>query len=148
MAGVLMLSSLALHLRFQLPAGESPDLRPRQLPELELAFPFDREAGPVLVLIEYRVPLTNADAFVQAIDELGHIASAMAPGAGRSIRTRRMPSIGTRRCTVASWLHYLRQRRRRTTADEPVLSRARRYLDPDVKPVVRRMIARGPEANG
>ena len=72
-AGVLLLFSLALHLRFQLPIGESPDLRPRQLPELELAFPVDREVGPVLVLIEYRVPLTNVDAFVQAIDEVGHI---------------------------------------------------------------------------
>ena len=47
--------------------------------------------------------------------------------------------------TVASWLDYLRQRRRGTTADELVLGRARACLDPAFKPLVRRMIARGPE---
>ena len=72
-AGVLLMFSLVLHMRFRLPAGETPDLRPRQLPELELAFPFDREVGPVLVLIEYRVPLANTGAFVRAIDEVGHV---------------------------------------------------------------------------
>ena len=64
-AGTLLLLSIALHRRWRLPAGEAPDLRPRQLPDLELAFPFDREAGPVLVLIEYRVSAANAVAFVR-----------------------------------------------------------------------------------
>jgi len=46
---------------------------------------------------------------------------------------------------VASWLHYLRQRRRETAADEIILNHARSWLDPEFKPLVRRMIARGPE---
>ena len=49
--------------------------------------------------------------------------------------------------TVASWLHYLRQRRRGTAADEIILDRARCFLDPGYKPLVRRMIARGREMN-
>ena len=43
------------------------------MPDIKLAFPFDSEAGPVLVLIEYRVPLINAVAFVEAMDEVGHV---------------------------------------------------------------------------
>ena len=39
--------------------------------------------------------------------------------------------------TVASWLHYLRQRRRGTAADEIVLERARRFLDLGFQPLVR-----------
>ena len=54
-----------------------------------------------------------------------------------------MPSIGTEAFTVASWLHYLRQRRRwHRRRSEIVLDHARSYLDPAFKPVVRRMIAR------
>ena len=54
--GTLLLSSIALHRRWRLPAGEAPDLA-AQLPDLELAFPFDREAGPLLVMVEYRAGL-------------------------------------------------------------------------------------------
>ena len=44
-AGSLLLLSIALHQRWRLPTSEAPDLRPRQLPELKLAFPFDRRPG-------------------------------------------------------------------------------------------------------
>ncbi len=117
-AGVLLLFSLVLHLRFQLPAGETPDLRPRQLPELELAFPFDREVGPVLVLIEYRVPLANAGAFVEAIDEVGHVRKRDGAWRWHLYQDTADAEHWYEVFAVASWLHYLRQRRRGTAADE------------------------------
>ena len=144
-AGVLLLLSLVLHLRFRLPAGETPDLRPRQLPELELAFPFDREVGPVLVLIEYRVPRANTGAFVRAIDEVGHVRKRDGAWRWHLYQDTADAEHWYEAFTVASWLHYLRQRRRGTAADEIILNRARSWLDPEFKPVVRRMIARGPE---
>lgn len=63
-AGLLLLPllRLALHRRVPLPAGEPPALRPRQLAEPELAFPFGREVGSVLVRIAYRVPPANTRA--------------------------------------------------------------------------------------
>ena len=44
-AGGLLLLSIGLHRRWRLPASEAPDLRPRQLPEIKLAFPFAARRG-------------------------------------------------------------------------------------------------------
>jgi predicted MFS family arabinose efflux permease len=144
-AGGLLLLSIALHRRWRLPASEAPDLRPRQLPELKLAFPFDREAGPVMVLIEYRVPLANAAAFVRAMEEVGHVRKRDGAWRWHLFQDTADAEHWYEAFTVASWLHYLRQRRRGTAADEIVLERARRFLDPGFQPLVRRMIARGRE---
>ena len=144
-AGLVLLLSLALHLRFQLAGGEPPDLRPRQLPALELAFPFDREVGPVLVLIEYRVPLANANAFVRAMDAVGHVRKRDGAWRWHLFQDTADAAHWYEAFTVASWLDYLRQRRRGTAADEVILARARSHLDPAFKPLVRRLIARGPE---
>jgi MFS family permease len=144
-AGSLLLLSIALHRRWRLPPSEAPDLRPRQLPELKLAFPFDREAGPVMVLIEYRVPLANAAAFVRAMEEVGHVRKRDGAWRWHLFQDTADAEHWYEAFTVASWLHYLRQRRRGTAADEIVLERARRFLDPGFQPLVRRMIARGRE---
>jgi MFS family permease len=144
-AGGLLLLSIALHRRWRLPANEAPDLRPRQLPELKLAFPFDREAGPVMVLVEYRVPLANAAAFVQAMEKVGHVRKRDGAWRWHLFQDTADAEHWYEAFTVASWLHYLRQRRRGTAADEIILERARRFLDPGFQPLVRRMIARGRE---
>jgi MFS family permease len=146
-AGGLLLLSLALHRRFRLPGGEAPDLRPRRLPAIELAFPFDREAGPVLVLVEYRVPLPNAGEFVRAMDAVGHVRKRDGAWRWHLFQDTSDAEHWYEAFTVASWLDYLRQRRRGTAADELILDRARGYLDPGFRPLVRRMIARGPETS-
>ena len=127
----------------RLPASEAPDLRPRQLPDIKLAFPFDREAGPVMVLIEYRVPLANAAAFVQAMEEVGHVRKRDGAWRWHLFQDTADAEHWYEAFTVASWLDYLRQRRRGTAADEVVLQHARRFLYPGFAPLVRRMIARG-----
>jgi Transmembrane secretion effector len=96
-----------------------------------------------MVLIEYRVPLANAAVFVQAMEEVGHVRKR--DGAWRWHLFQDTADHWYEAFTVASWLHYRRQRRRGTAADEIVLERARRYLDPGFQPLVRRMIARGRE---
>ncbi|MCE3250427.1 MAG: transporter, partial [Geminicoccaceae bacterium] len=117
-AGSLLLLSIALHRRWRLPASEAPDLRPRQLPELKLAFPFDREAGPVMVLIEYRVPIANAAVFVRAMEEVGHVRKRDGAWRWHLFQDTADAEHWYEAFTVASWLHYLRQRRRGTAADE------------------------------
>jgi MFS family permease len=144
-AGSLLLLSIALHRRWRLPASEAPDLRPRQLPEIKLAFPFDREAGPVMVLIEYRAPLANAAAFVRAMEAVGHVRKRDGAWRWHLFQDTADAEHWYEAFTVASWLDYLRQRRRGTAGDEVILERARRFLDPEFKPIVRRMIARGRE---
>jgi MFS family permease len=144
-AGSLLVLSIGLHRRWPLPASEAPDLRPRQLPELKLAFPFDRKTGPVMVLIEYRVRLANASAFAGAMEEVGHVRKRDGAWRWHLFQDTADAEHWYEAFTVSSWLHYLRQRRRGTAADEVVLERARRYLDPGFQPLVRRMIARGRE---
>jgi hypothetical protein len=58
-------------------------------------------------------------------------------------RARRQAQSTLRERLVAARLP--RQRRRGIAADEVVLERARRFLDPGFQPLVRRMIARGRE---
>jgi len=99
----------------------------------------------VLVLIEYRVPLANTGAFVRAIDEVGHVRKRDGAWRWHLYQDTADAEHWYEAFTVASWLHYLRQRRRGTAADEIILNRARSWLDPEFKPLVRRMIARGPE---
>jgi hypothetical protein len=100
----------------------------------------------VLVLIEYRVPLANASNFVRAMDEVGHVRKRDGAGRWHLFQDTADAAHWYEAFTVASWLDYLRQRRRGTAADEVVLGRARGCLDPAFKPLVRRrMIARGPE---
>jgi Transmembrane secretion effector len=137
----------SVHRRWRLPAGAAPDLRPRKLPALELAFPFDPEVGPVLVLVEYRVPPANAAAFVRAMDAVGHVRKRDGAWRWHLFQDTADAEHWYEAFTVASWLHYLRQRRRGTAADEVVLDRARGFLDPGFRPVVRRLIARSPETS-
>jgi len=99
----------------------------------------------VLVLIEYRVPRANTGAFVRAIDEVGHVRKRDGAWRWHLYQDTADAEHWYEAFTVASWLHYLRQRRRGTAADEIILNRARSWLDPEFKPLVRRMIARGPE---
>lgn len=142
-AGGVLLLGLLLHARLRLPAGETPDLRPRLLPEIELAFPFDRALGPVLVLVEYRVPLANAGAFVRAMDAVGHVRKRDGAWRWHLFQDTADAELWFEAFTVASWLDYLRQRQRGTAADGIILAHARSFLDPATSPRVRRLIACG-----
>ena len=98
-----------------------------------------------MVLVEYRVPLANAAAFVRAMEEVGHVRKRDGAWRWHLFQDTADAEHWYEAFTVASWLHYLRQGRRGTAADEVVLERARRFLDPGFRPLVRRMIARGRE---
>ena len=98
-----------------------------------------------MVLIEYRVPLANAAGFARAMEDVGHVRKRDGAWRWHLFQDTADAEHWYEAFTVASWLHYLRQRRRGTAADEVVLERARRFLDPGFQPLVRRMIARGRE---
>ena len=143
-AGVLLLLSLVLHRTLPMPAGEVPDLRPmdglHEDPTPEVEFGFDE--GPVLVLIEYRVPLPNTGFFARAIEDVGHQRKRDGAQRWNLFQDTADAEHWFETFTVASWFEYLRQRRRATAADEAAFARARVLLDPAFTPVVRRMIHR------
>ena len=143
-AGAGTLLSLVLHWILPLPSGEAPDLRPmtgvRDDPTPRLKFHFAE--GPVLVLIEYRVPPSNRGLFCDAMERVGHLRKR---DGARLWNLYQDTADGLRwyeAFTLESWFEYLRQRRRGTAADEAVFLSARALLDPEFQPIVRRMIHR------
>jgi hypothetical protein len=92
-----------------------------------------------------RSPLANGAVFVQAMEKVGHVRKRDGAWRWHLFQDTTDAEHWYEAFTVPSWLHYLRQRRRGTAADEIVLEQARRFLDPGFQPLVRRMIARGRE---
>lgn len=147
--GALFLASLALHLRARLPSAEQiPDLGPlaSRLEDPKPTLRFDFGQGPILVLVEYRVPEANTAAFVEAMEEVGHLRRRDGAWRWDLFEDVGDPTLWFETFTLDSWFEYLRQRRRGTAGDEAAIARARALLDPGFQPVVRRMVHRGSDA--
>ncbi len=142
-AAAWMGATLLLSLRFKLPSGPAPDLRPSdRRTEPVVAFPFDQDEGPILVLVEYRVSLQDGRSFARAIEEVGHLRKRN--GATRwqvfqdVANTERWVEV----FSVASWLDYRRQARRATATDEAIEGRARLYHKGEDPPRLQHLVAR------
>jgi hypothetical protein len=142
-SGVVMLASLLLHFTTPLASGPAPDFRPstRRI-EPKLAFPFKEDEGPVLVLVEYRVPTGDARAFARAMDEVGHLRRRNGASMWRLFQDVADAEQWIEAFTIASWLDYRRAARRATAADEAIEEGAVRYHKGEAPPVMRHMVAR------
>jgi MFS family permease len=138
-AGALLVAALIMH-RIKLPAGEA-DLAPsNHWPEPLAVAEVDNDRGPVLVLIEYSVPLADRDAFLRAIHAL-------------SVERRRDGAYGwgitedtadpdklVEWFMVSSWAEHLRQHRRISKADADLQNEVARFHAGSSGPVVRHFI--------
>jgi MFS family permease len=116
-----MLAAIPLTWRWKLQAGADVDLTPSMhWPTPLTAQAIERDRGPVLITVEYRVLPQDREAFVEAIEQLGserHRDGAYSWGVfedaadqGRIVET----------FLVASWMEHLRQHERVTNADRLV----------------------------
>jgi MFS family permease len=128
-------------LRLPLPAGED-DLSPsHHWPDVAgMTTAGEEDAGPVMVMIEYRVLPAHADAFRTAIEALGTTRrrdGAYAWGVFRDVedRERHLEYF-----LVESWVAHLRQHQRVSVADE-ALQAAVRALHQGPPPRVAHLIA-------
>jgi MFS family permease len=129
---------------------EELDLSPhRDAPHPPSRLPMD--AGPILVQLEYRIPETKRNAFLEAIREVRGLRlrdGAMRwslfeePERGEDGSIRFMESF-----LSASMGEHLRQHHRATMADREVLARAFR-LDITSRPVARHLVAVGDQDAG
>lgn len=128
-AGVGALAAIPLTLRWKLQSEQTLDLTPSMhWPEPVLASTVQVDAGPVLVLVEYRVSPRNREAFLRALTAIAR--QRRRDGAydwgvfedtaetGRLIET----------FLVESWLEHMRQHERVTKADQLVAKKVRRLL--------------------
>jgi MFS family permease len=142
-SGLWMLASLLLHLVFRLPGGQAPDMRPAQTwqkPEPSVAF--DPDEGPVLVLVEYRISVEDARAFVEAIEDVGHLRRRDGALRWQVYQDTSDAEHWIEAFTVGSWLDHLRQTRRSTAADGAVEARVLQWHKGDAPPLMRRLIHR------
>lgn len=142
-AALMMAASLGLAGWLRLPSGPPPDLSPRRVPgEPVTALAIAEDRHDVTVTIEYRVPPAHAAAFARAMDEIGHMRRRDAATRWQLLQDTAEPERWQETFSVSSWMAYLRQRRRGTTADEALIERARALIDPSTPPLVRRFVAR------
>ncbi len=143
LAAAWMAASLLLGLRFRLPTGPVPDLRPSQRrAEPVPSFPFDQDEGPILVLVEYRISPQDAKAFGRAVEEVGHLRKRNGATRWQAFQDVADAEHWVEVFSVASWLDYRRQALRATATDEAIEARARLYHKGGEAPLVRHLIAR------
>ncbi|TPL43552.1 MFS transporter [Mesorhizobium sp. B2-4-6] len=138
-AAVLFVAGLIMY-RVKLPKGEA-DLAPsNHWPEPLVAAPVENDRGPVMVLIEYRVPKTEREAFLKVIRALS--AERRRDGAyGWGITEDSAdPEKLVEWFVVSSWAEHLRQHRRVSKADADLQSEVARFHAGPGAPVVRHFI--------
>ena len=141
-----MLLTVPLARRFPLLRGAPPDLSPYQFKHAVPDPGVAPEDGPVLILIEYHIRLTEKAEFTRALHE------------GRTLRLRdgamrwgvfqdtAQPERFVETFIMESWLDFLRVRERMTTADRVIRDRIRSFHTGENEPHVTRMIyAKEPE---
>ncbi|MDB5305951.1 MAG: transporter [Gemmataceae bacterium] len=129
-------------LRYRLPEGPPPDVEPsRHWPEAPAVPDPDAAGGPVLVLVEYRVRPTDAEAFLAAA--AGLRATRLRNGAVRWDLFADTEDAGryVESFLVESWAEHLRQHDRVTGADRAAEAAVRAFHAGDDAPRVTHLIA-------
>jgi len=103
-------------------------------------------SGPILTLIEYRVPAANETAFRAAMIERRRARLRQGARAWSLSRDIAHPDIWFERYKSASWAQTQRARARRSVADAQLAQRVRDLCDPDHPPVLRYELVRQPGA--
>jgi MFS family permease len=101
------------------------------------------EAGPVLVLLDYRIDPAQADDFLLAVRRLGRIRRRDGASTWGVFRDSTDSSRYLESFVVESWAEYLRQRERLTVADVAVQEQVRSFHRGDGPPRVLRFIDPG-----
>lgn len=138
-AGVLLASALLMH-GVTLPVGEA-DLAPaNHWPEPILAAPIEGDRGPVLILIEYRVPDTDRTAFLKSIYALSSERRRDGAYGWGITEDAADPEKLVEWFMVSSWSEHLRQHRRVSRADADLQKEVARFHVNETGPTVRHFL--------
>jgi MFS family permease len=139
-AGLLI--GLAAVKRFRLLRGAPPDVNPYGLDRRTLRITTDPQPtdGPVLVMIQFRIRPEDHKEFIHAMHAVRNVR--MGDGAIRwgIYQDAAAPERFVETFVVESWLEYLRQRERMTTAGWGVRDRAWSFHQGDNPPIVSHML--------
>jgi len=116
-SGLLLVVSTTAGLIWRMPEIEEPRDPDSPLSDVELGLDLSGRSGPIVVTIEYRVPVDQARQFYAAMLEMEPIRHRTG-GYGWSIsRDVGDPELWAERYHTPTWHDYLRQRSRLTAAD-------------------------------
>ncbi len=139
----LLVATLLVH-RLQIEAlDHEPDMTPhRATPHPHAGI--DLEAGPILIQLEYRIPVARCDAFRAAMREVRRIRKrdgALRWSLFEEPARRGEEMVAFQESFVStSWGEHLRQHHRATMEDREIFATAYR-MDPEGRPRIRHLVA-------
>jgi MFS family permease len=101
--------------------------------------------GPVLITVEYRVPVERASDFAQAMEAMRTFRRREGAVRWDLFRDLAEPERYLELFVVLSWAEHMRQHARVTVADEATEARAFAFQQPGVQPVAAHLIAVRPD---
>src|SRR5262249_16363197 len=113
-------------------------------PSPVITYEVEPDRGPVLVAVEYRIQSANREAFVAALERLGHERRRDGAYAWGLFEDAAEQGRFLETFSVESWLEHLRQHQRVTNADRIVQEAIQRY-HLEGRPNVRHFIAAEPD---
>jgi MFS family permease len=132
--------------RWKLHSGRGPDLTPSMhWPTPIVARLVEDDRGPVLVTVEYRINPRDREAFLTALEMLGHERGRDGAYSWGIFEDAAEEGRFLETFLVESWLEHLRQHKRVTNADRILQERVHQYVHG--RPKVTHLIAAEPSAN-
>ena len=141
LAGAVLLLSPLLSRFWPMPVTGEEDLDPLlpdTVPTLDQAVP--HRDGHVVVTIEYRVALADADRFARAMRELSRVRQRNGARRWSLMVDVTDPELWVERFQYPTWVDYLRQRQRGTMADRAIWEHARTFHRGEAPPKIRRLM--------
>lgn len=126
----------------QMPEISSLDLDPLgRFSAPQLALDLRGRSGPIMVMIDWRIPAVDTKAFLQLMTERRRIRRRDGARQWVLLRDLENPEIWTESYHAPTWTEYLRHNERRTKADAEIYDKLLE-LHRGERPVVHRMIER------
>ncbi|HET6331129.1 MAG TPA: MFS transporter [Holophagaceae bacterium] len=141
-AGLLLATLLVHRLRIEA-LDHEPDMTPhRAAPHPDSGI--DLEAGPILIQLEYRIPVARHEAFREAMHEVRRIRKrdgAIRWSLFEEPAAKGQDTVSFQESFVStSWGEHLRQHHRATMEDREIFAAAYR-MDPEGRPRIRHLVA-------
>ena len=141
-SGCATIIAIGARLWWRLPQIEEQRDRETPLSELETNLDLNGRSGPIVVSIDYRIPVDQARAFyaaMLAMEAIRHRTGGYNWSLARDIAD---PELWTERYQTPTWHDYLRQRSRLTEPDLETWARATNFHVGDQPITVRRKLER------
>src|SRR6185312_716779 len=129
LAAARALLAIPLTWRWKLHSAADVDLSPSsQWPVPIVSSEIPADAGPALVMIEYRINKANREPFLRALEQLSRERRRDGAYAWGAFEDTAEPGRYVETFLVESWLEHLRQHERVTRADRVLQDHVHRYL--------------------